>query len=235
MLASTLSRDLRKLLTAPIESLCPFYRVVLATTMWADPESGEPGRQEYEEQAEREHKLIGNLALLEQQGLMVQRYSDNYDSAKNTLLSVLTAEMPDTRPLSVRGRLTIAVIGVSGAGKTRLISTLTGAHDTTLVEESELAAGSITAYEIQVNGENVILLDTPGLDYRNDREAVFRLLSSWLKTQAEKTCQPRVYLDGIILVHPVFQDSHDRSRNLIRQSFLIDQAHAFRRFEKDTR
>lgn len=43
----------------------------------------------------------------------------------------------------------------------------------------------IKAHETRINDENVILLDTPGLDSNPDPERVFKLLSQWLKEQAK--------------------------------------------------
>jgi hypothetical protein len=43
---------------------------------------------------------------------------------------------------------------------------------------------SIEPYEIEINNEKIILLDTPGLDVTENPTHVFQMIAEWLKAQA---------------------------------------------------
>lgn len=58
--------------------------------------------------------------------------------------------------------------------------TNTGASD-----ELESPMAAIEPYEVDLNGESVILLDTPGLDTTRDKADVFHMIAEWLKGQAK--------------------------------------------------
>ncbi|KAF5343322.1 hypothetical protein D9756_011581 [Leucocoprinus leucothites] len=185
--------------------------------MWA---AEEDNCDEYEKQLHRERELIGNFSLLEQEGMRFRRHHNTKETAVD-ILTALMAELPNEKTISARGRLVIAVIGATRAGKSSFVSALTGDHS--IMEEASTTMDDIKEYEVHINGEPVIVIDTPGLDYRpSDREAVFKQLAAWLKAQARLIRRPRIYLDGIVVVHPIVPD--DRTGNLIRQSFLIDQS-----------
>ena len=42
---------------------------------------------------------------------------------------------------------------------------------------------SIEPYEIEINKEKVVLLDTPGLDATENPTDVFQMIAGWLKAQ----------------------------------------------------
>lgn len=50
--------------------------------------------------------------------------------------------------------------------------------------QDAVAEDDVYAFVIEINKQKVILLDTPGLDYRENRGAVFDVISSWLLKKA---------------------------------------------------
>ncbi|KAF9636453.1 hypothetical protein BFW01_g7349 [Lasiodiplodia theobromae] len=94
----------------------------------------------------------------------------------------------------------IAVLGITGAGKTTFISRATGRNDLEVGHSLESCTKDIASYEMYLDGELVQLIDTPGFDdtYRSDAD-VLELLADWLHTSYVEG----VMLTGVILLHPI--------------------------------
>ncbi|KAG9845925.1 hypothetical protein KCU98_g6587, partial [Aureobasidium melanogenum] len=93
----------------------------------------------------------------------------------------------------------IAVMGVTGSGKSTFISRVTGGgakigHD--LIS----CTSEIESFEFQYNGATVHLIDTPGFDDTNRTDSdVLRDIVFWLNAAYKKN----VRLSGIVYLHPI--------------------------------
>lgn len=91
MSSPNLRRELSKLLGASASSSYPFYRVVIATTMWSDmAPANRSSDSEYLVQAGREISLKWDYwALLEKQGATVRRHENTPECAAEIIQSIL--------------------------------------------------------------------------------------------------------------------------------------------------
>ncbi|KAF4543299.1 uncharacterized protein LTHEOB_7033 [Lasiodiplodia theobromae] len=94
----------------------------------------------------------------------------------------------------------IAVLGVTGAGKTTFISQATGRDDLEIGHSLASCTKDIKPYEMYLDGELVQLIDTPGFDdtYQSDAD-ILGLLAQWLFANYLEG----VLITGVILLHPV--------------------------------
>jgi hypothetical protein len=51
-------------------------------------------------------------------------------------------------------------------------------------QDESIRLDTIEPYEVKINGEKVILLDTPGLDLQHPPNCVFKMIAGWLKQEA---------------------------------------------------
>ncbi|KAL8811659.1 MAG: hypothetical protein Q9200_001629 [Gallowayella weberi] len=94
----------------------------------------------------------------------------------------------------------IAVMGVTGSGKSRLIQRITQSTEVIIGHTLNSETQDIQAYPITVDDRVITLIDTPGFDdtFIKDVE-VLEALASWL-TKKYKSSQ---LLSGIIYLHPI--------------------------------
>ncbi|EKM75458.1 hypothetical protein AGABI1DRAFT_116385 [Agaricus bisporus var. burnettii JB137-S8] len=223
----TLRKAFSKVLDTDLESRYPFFRVALATTLWVAEVTGGAAtkaaiEKERTKQIRRECDLQDNWwRLLEVQGAMFRRHdNDLYESAKDIVLSVIKAQIPEQKTVYIRDQLIVGIIGSTQAGKSSFVEALTETSPSS--KGNELRMESIEPYEIEINKEKVVLLDTPGLDATENPTDVFQMIAGWLKAQGRKTARTRHYLDGIVVVHPIL--SNEQFGELVLQSVLIEQA-----------
>ncbi|KAF2826259.1 hypothetical protein CC86DRAFT_417293 [Ophiobolus disseminans] len=123
----------------------------------------------------------------------------------------LDRPVPSYRTASAGGSTTmsnyplIAVIGVTGAGKSTLINTASGRDDlavSTGIESSDVWVGTqdVGPSYVYVNNKWVQLIDTPGWDdtNRSDTE-ILKLIGQWLG----KSFGAKQLLHGVILLQPI--------------------------------
>lgn len=93
----------------------------------------------------------------------------------------------------------IAVLGVTGAGKSTFISRATG-HKVKIGHNLQSCTSEVAVYPVQIKGRRVALIDTPGFDdtHRTDTE----VLEEVAKYLAELLAQG-ILLSGVILLQPV--------------------------------
>ncbi len=65
---------------------------------------------------------------------------------------------------------------------TKFVATLT--KDSSLVDDT-VAEDEVAACVVKIDGQAVILLDPPGPDYRDDKEAAFDAIAVWLSKKAK--------------------------------------------------
>ncbi|KAK6348061.1 hypothetical protein TWF718_005880 [Orbilia javanica] len=89
----------------------------------------------------------------------------------------------------------ILLIGQTGTGKTTFIYNATGNPNAKIGEELESETSDISQYDLFVDGQRVILVDTPGFDDTEIPDAdIFRNLAEWLA----KSYQQGKLIAGII-------------------------------------
>ncbi|KAI5779793.1 P-loop containing nucleoside triphosphate hydrolase protein [Geopyxis carbonaria] len=101
-----------------------------------------------------------------------------------------------------RKPIIIAVMGVTGTGKSSLIQSLTG-RDTGVGTKLKSETSEVQAYQMELDGRTIELLDTPGFDdtEKDDTETLQTILT-WLKLSDRKS----TYLSGIIYLHRITDD-----------------------------
>ncbi|KAF5620236.1 P-loop containing protein [Fusarium sp. NRRL 52700] len=115
----------------------------------------------------------------------------------------------------VKGQPTmlIAVMGVTGSGKSTFVRTASGNNKVTVGHSLEACTQEINAYEFNARGHNIILVDTPGFSdtYKSDTEILVDL-AKWL----EGIYRQNTKLTGILYLHRITDVRMDGSamRNL---------------------
>ncbi|KAK0516513.1 hypothetical protein JMJ35_001116 [Cladonia borealis] len=94
----------------------------------------------------------------------------------------------------------VAVMGVTGSGKTSYVAGLTGRADIVPSEDLESATASITAYDACIDGINFSIVDTPGFNdtYQNESQILAKL-ADWLSS----TYRDGRRLSGLIYLHSI--------------------------------
>ncbi|KAK4222015.1 P-loop containing nucleoside triphosphate hydrolase protein [Podospora fimiseda] len=101
-----------------------------------------------------------------------------------------------------RQEIVIAVIGVTGAGKTTFVSKASGRDDLEIGHSIDSCTQDVIPVTFHLNGQPVTLIDTPGFDdsERSDSE-ILEQVAQYMTT----TYQQGIKLTGIILLQPINQ------------------------------
>ncbi|KAF2131053.1 hypothetical protein P153DRAFT_287352 [Dothidotthia symphoricarpi CBS 119687] len=92
----------------------------------------------------------------------------------------------------------IAVMGVTGAGKSTFIKWASGNAEIEIGHDLESCTSEITAYTFHLNGYNINLVDTPGFnDTHKSETEVLQDIAAWLKSTYEGDTR----LNGVIYLH----------------------------------
>ncbi|KAG4431744.1 hypothetical protein IFR05_012778 [Cadophora sp. M221] len=96
--------------------------------------------------------------------------------------------------------IVIAVMGVTGAGKSTFIKTVSGRNDVVVGDSLCSETSEVRAYEFLHKGKHYILVDTPGFDdtTRSDSQITEKILT-WLKTSMIEGTR----LNGVIYLHRI--------------------------------
>ncbi|RDL31499.1 p-loop containing nucleoside triphosphate hydrolase protein [Venustampulla echinocandica] len=94
----------------------------------------------------------------------------------------------------------IAVLGVTGAGKTTFISKATGRTDLKIGHGLSSCTQDISVAHLEMQGKKIALIDTPGFDDTNKTDAeVLGLIATYMAD----TYAQDMLLSGIILLQPI--------------------------------
>ncbi|KAF2663212.1 hypothetical protein BT63DRAFT_461594 [Microthyrium microscopicum] len=107
----------------------------------------------------------------------------------------------------------VAVVGVTGSGKSQLIQTITQDDSIVIGHNLKSETNAVAQYDFSAKGVNFKLIDTPGFDDTDlDDEDVFRMISKWLEGSYRKGQQ----LTGIIYLNRIIDTRQKGSaiRNL---------------------
>lgn len=96
----------------------------------------------------------------------------------------------------------IAVVGVTGSGKTTFVSKATGRSDLEIGHSIDSCTKEVVPVSFKLDRRNVTLLDTPGFDDTRLSDAdILKIIAKYLTD----TYQEEVMLTGIILLQPINQ------------------------------
>ncbi|KAL8822685.1 MAG: hypothetical protein Q9191_006585 [Dirinaria sp. TL-2023a] len=96
--------------------------------------------------------------------------------------------------------LIIALLGVTGAGKTTFISKATGRTDLKIGHDIESCTKEISAINFKISNTDIVLLDTPGFDDTDVSDVeVLNSIGDFL----QQTYNHKKLLTGVILLQPV--------------------------------
>ncbi|KAF1844827.1 uncharacterized protein K460DRAFT_310767 [Cucurbitaria berberidis CBS 394.84] len=92
----------------------------------------------------------------------------------------------------------IAVMGVTGAGKSTFIQWASGSSEIQIGHDLESCTSDITGYTFYFNGYNINLVDTPGFnDTHKSETEVLQDIATWLR----ETYEGDTRLNGVIYLH----------------------------------
>ncbi|KAK8875157.1 P-loop containing nucleoside triphosphate hydrolase protein [Apiospora arundinis] len=107
----------------------------------------------------------------------------------------------------------IAVMGMTGAGKTTFISKVTGRNDLEIGHSLTSCTRDIQVIETKIDGQTVSFVDTPGFSdtHMSDTE-VLQLIADYLAAAYKRDMK----LSGIIYLHPISDTrvTHHATKNL---------------------
>ncbi|KAJ9136693.1 hypothetical protein NKR23_g9612 [Pleurostoma richardsiae] len=104
----------------------------------------------------------------------------------------------------------IAVIGVTGAGKSTFINRATGRSDLKVSDGPSSCTEDIDLSSLDVDGKRVVLVDTPGFDDSERTDAdILTLMAKWLKTTYDKD----TLLSGVILLQQINEIKFKKSES----------------------
>ncbi|KAF8469467.1 hypothetical protein BDZ91DRAFT_53113 [Kalaharituber pfeilii] len=120
----------------------------------------------------------------------------------------------------------IAVMGVTGSGKSTFIQTATGHKAVGVNHGLQSCTKEVQVHPFMLNGYRVNLIDTPGFDDNNRSEiSVLQTISAYLA----KAYYNRIYLNGIIYLHGITQTrsggSGVRSLGILQRLIGEDNMH----------
>ncbi|KAI1631490.1 P-loop containing nucleoside triphosphate hydrolase protein [Biscogniauxia mediterranea] len=111
------------------------------------------------------------------------------------------------------GDLLIAVMGMTGSGKTTFISKVTGRSDLAIGHSLTSCTRDIQVIETKIDGRTVRFVDTPGFsDTTLSDSEVLQLIADYLATAYKS----EIKLSGIIYLHPISDTrvTHHATKNL---------------------
>ncbi|KAH8800295.1 P-loop containing nucleoside triphosphate hydrolase protein [Xylogone sp. PMI_703] len=96
--------------------------------------------------------------------------------------------------------IVIAVMGVTGSGKSTFIKTISGRDDVIVGNNLTSETSEVRAYEFSHKDTNYTLIDTPGFDDTNFSDSeITELILNWLKTSFIEDTR----LNGVIYLHRI--------------------------------
>ncbi|KAF1993560.1 P-loop containing nucleoside triphosphate hydrolase protein [Amniculicola lignicola CBS 123094] len=112
----------------------------------------------------------------------------------------------------------IAVMGVTGVGKSSFIKLVTGDDNIQVGDSLESETAEVNTYKFRHKDRTIILVDTPGFDDTHRKDAdVLKQLAAWF----DDTYKSGTKLSGIIYLHRITDDrmrgSSLRSMRMFRQ------------------
>ncbi|KAK4141807.1 uncharacterized protein C8A04DRAFT_30652 [Dichotomopilus funicola] len=126
-----------------------------------------------------------------------------------------------------RGKILIAVIGVTGAGKTTFVNTATGENSLEANDDVDSVTEEAVSVTCSVDKQSVTLIDTPGFDDRKRTEVdILKLVAKHLMD----TYRDGTKLNGVIFLQPINQPrvgAAEGSRTRLFKKLLGEEA--FRR------
>ncbi|KAG5811352.1 hypothetical protein H9Q74_006072 [Fusarium xylarioides] len=109
--------------------------------------------------------------------------------------------------------MVIAVMGVTGSGKSTFVRTVTGKDEVVVGHSLEACTQEITAWGFSARGHNILLADTPGFNdtYKSETE-ILHDIAKWLETLYRQNAK----LVGILYLHRITDNRMEGSamRNL---------------------
>ncbi|KAL5357064.1 P-loop containing nucleoside triphosphate hydrolase protein [Aspergillus floccosus] len=119
----------------------------------------------------------------------------------------------------------IAVIGVTGAGKTTFISKATGRTNLAIGHSLDSCTKEIEEFRCRVDGTEVVLLDTPGFDDTYDTDAdILERIAEYMHA----SYQSGTLLSGLILLQPINTirlTNSERTRTRLFKKILGENAY----------
>ncbi|KAK4208099.1 P-loop containing nucleoside triphosphate hydrolase protein [Rhypophila decipiens] len=119
----------------------------------------------------------------------------------------------------------IAVIGVTGAGKTSFISRATGRQDLLIGYDIDSCTQQVIPVTYSINGRTVTLIDTPGFDDSQRSElSILQLVADYM----ERTYAEGKLLSGIIMMQPLNETrltGSERTRTTLFKKLLGEDAY----------
>ncbi|KAK4163297.1 P-loop containing nucleoside triphosphate hydrolase protein [Cladorrhinum sp. PSN259] len=136
------------------------------------------------------------------------QFSDNsYFSILNCigtpmLLSLSLYWLYQKRKMAKQRQVVIAVIGVTGAGKTTFVSKATGRSDLVIGHGIDSCTQDVNPITFSIGKEQITIIDTPGFD---DSERTDSEILEQVAQFMTDTYQQGIKLTGIILLQPINQ------------------------------
>ncbi|KAH7310818.1 hypothetical protein B0I35DRAFT_378645 [Stachybotrys elegans] len=116
------------------------------------------------------------------------------------------------------------VIGVTGAGKTTFVNTVTGENSLETNDDVDSVTQEAVSITCSIDGKSVTLIDTPGFDDRQRTEVdILKLVAKHLMD----TYSSGTYLNGVVFLQPINQarvGASEASRTRLFKKLLGDQA-----------
>ncbi|KAI1778598.1 P-loop containing nucleoside triphosphate hydrolase protein [Hypoxylon cercidicola] len=110
----------------------------------------------------------------------------------------------------------IAVMGMTGSGKSSFISAVTGRDDVKIGHELSSCTSSVSIFHHEIGEYNVYFIDTPGFDdtNRSDLE-ILKAISNFLSVAYAN----RNYLNGLIYLHQISDTRMGKTKKLNIEMF----------------
>ncbi|WAO91178.1 G domain-containing protein [Fusarium falciforme] len=101
-----------------------------------------------------------------------------------------------------QNKIYIAVMGVTGSGKSTFIKTATGIQDIAIGEDMLSCTSRVVPYRFKLDGHEVVLIDTPGFnDSLRSESEILKNIANWLDYSFRNP--PRIKLSGIIYMQAI--------------------------------
>ncbi|KAI5921236.1 P-loop containing nucleoside triphosphate hydrolase protein [Camillea tinctor] len=171
---------------APVHNPAPKFAEGSLENSYASASSRNPGESDLDSQSQSGERGTGGV--LNYTKSMARRFLGNDD-------------------------LLIAVMGMTGSGKTTFISKVTGRKDLAIGHSLTSCTRDIQVIETKINGRTVRFVDTPGFsDTTLSDSEVLGLIAEYLATAYKND----IKLSGIIYLHPISDTrvTHHTTKNL---------------------